>query len=191
MTSVAPIDRLLWADIHRALRDWCHLWGVEELAPEISVELSSRMTRSLGRCYPDRKLIRIAQFVFDESSTLVQEVLCHEAAHLAAYHLHGTSIRPHGREWKALMLMAGHPPTVRFKLESPTRSPVRTRKRRTLVSIIESLRNEILRGLARSSELERALGPRLPGQVEPDIRILGGFAPFWPTRAGGVLLGAS
>lgn len=147
MAASVPIRKQLSVDIHRALRSWCHLWGADDLAPKITVEFSSRMTRSLGRCYPDRNLIRIAQFVLDKSDALVQEVLCHEAAHLAARHLHGGSIRPHGPEWKALMLMAGYPPSVRFKLEPISRPPVKARKRRTLASIIDSLRSEILRAL--------------------------------------------
>lgn len=102
-------------DMQGSLEDWCHLWGVDGLSTEIRVEISTRMTRSLGRCYPDRKLIRIASFVLQESEELFQEVLCHETAHLAAYRLHGRSIRPHGREWKALMATAGYEPAVRFK----------------------------------------------------------------------------
>ena len=147
MAATIPIRRQLSVDIHRALQSWCHLWAADDLAAQITVEFSSRMTRSLGRCYPERNLIRIAQFVLEDSDALVQEVLCHEAAHLAAHHLHGSSIRPHGPEWKALMLAAGYPPTVRFKLESVPRPPVKARRPRTLVAIIESLRNEILRAL--------------------------------------------
>ena len=147
MAATVPIRRQLSVDIHRALQSWCHVWAADDLAAQITVEFSSRMTRSLGRCYPERNLIRIAQFVLEDSDALVQEVLCHEAAHLAAHHLYGSSIRPHGPEWKALMLAAGYPPSVRFKLASISRPPVKARKRRTLVSIIESLRNEILRAL--------------------------------------------
>jgi predicted metal-dependent hydrolase len=149
MTAVAPIDRLLWVDIHRALRDWCHLWGIEEMAPEISVEFSSRMTRSLGRCYADRKLIRIAQFVREESDALVQEVLCHEAAHIAAHHLYGSSIRPHGPEWKSLMLKAGYPPSVRYRRASLIVPPARVPKRGGIGSTLRNLRQQILRRLAR------------------------------------------
>ncbi len=72
------------------LQSWCTHWGVPELAASSKVEISSRMTRSLGRCYPERKLIRIAQFVAEGPKELFLEVLCHEAAHLAAYELHGT-----------------------------------------------------------------------------------------------------
>jgi hypothetical protein len=149
MTAIAPIDRLFWVDIHRALRVWCHLWGVEELAPEITVEFSSRMTRSLGRCYPDRKLIRIAQFVREDSDALVQEVLCHEAAHIAAHHLYGSSIRPHGPEWRALMQEAGFPPSVRYRRMALFVPPVRSPRRGRIGSTLRNLRQQILRRLAR------------------------------------------
>jgi predicted metal-dependent hydrolase len=149
MTAVAPIDKLLLTDIRRALRDWCHLWGVEEIAPEISVEISSRMTRSLGRCYPDRKLIRIAQFVREESDALVQEVLCHEAAHIAAHHLYGSSIRPHGPEWKALMQKAGFPPSVKYRRVSLVVPAAGVPKRGGIGSTLRNLRQQILRRLAR------------------------------------------
>ena len=112
------------------LQGWCDLWGVGTLTREISVELSSRMTRSLGRCYPDRKLIRIARFVLEESEELFQEVLCHEAAHLAAYHLHGRAIRPHGHEWKALVQQAGYAPAVRFQEARLSRIPPRNHRRK-------------------------------------------------------------
>ena len=116
-------------NVPELLQGWCDLWGAADLVPEITVELSSRMTRSLGRCYPDRILIRIATFVLDESDKLFEEVLCHEAAHLAAYHFHGKSIRPHGHEWKSLMVQAGYPPSVRFK-ESRLQRTTPPRKRR-------------------------------------------------------------
>ena len=149
MPATAPINKLLLVDIRRALEDWCHLWGVDDLAPEISVEFSSRMSRSLGRCYPDRKLIRIAHFVLEESDALVQEVLCHEAAHVAAHYLYGSSIRPHGPEWKALMQQAGFPPSVRYGREIFYRPPACARKRGKIGSILRNLRTKIFTGLAR------------------------------------------
>jgi len=150
MTARPHIKKQLLLDIDRALRGWCYLWGVDDLAPQITVEFSSRMTRSLGSCYPDRKLIRIARWVLEESDALVQEVLCHEAAHVAAHHLYGSSIRPHGSEWKALMHTVGYPSAVRYKSETLTRLPATARKRDTIGSILRNLRNGIWTGLARS-----------------------------------------
>ena len=137
-------------DVPELLEGWCESWSAADLAPEITVELSSRMTRSLGRCYPDRKLIRIARFVLDDSEDLFHEVLCHEAAHLAAYHLHGKSIRPHGYEWKSLMQQAGYPPSVRFKESrlqhlppSPRRRVRRPKRKRWIRSVLEELQSAL------------------------------------------------
>jgi SprT protein len=102
------------------------------------------MTRSLGRCYPDRKLIRIARFVLDESEVVFQEVLCHEAAHVAAFHLHGQTIRPHGREWKTLIQIAGYPPSARYKGPFLSRVPPRARRKRPANSLLESFRAGLL-----------------------------------------------
>jgi SprT protein len=45
------------------------------------------------------------------------EVLCHEAAHVAAYELYGAKARPHGSEWAALVTAAGFRP--RHKAADP------------------------------------------------------------------------
>jgi predicted SprT family Zn-dependent metalloprotease len=47
----------------------------------------------------------------------VLEVLCHEAAHAAVVALHGRRVRPHGAEWRDLMLFAGFRPRVRLPSE--------------------------------------------------------------------------
>lgn len=148
-------------NVPELLQGWCDLWGAADLVPAITVELSSRMTRSLGRCYPDRILIRIATFVLDESDALFEEVLCHEAAHLAAYHLHGKSIRPHGHEWKFLMVQAGYPPSVRFKESRLQRiPPPRQRRARRLTgkrwihSVLEELQSA-LAGQAKTAAFKR------------------------------------
>lgn len=151
MTTSPNSKRPLPDNVPELLQGWCNLWGAGDLVPEITVELSSRMTRSLGRCYPDRNLIRIAIFVLDESDKLFEEVLCHEAAHLAAYHLHGKSIRPHGYEWKALVQQAGYAPAVRFKesrLQRTTPPRKRRARRPTRKRWIHSVLEEIQRALA-------------------------------------------
>ena len=117
------------ASVHR----WLGLWNTPGLAARATIEYSSRLTRSLGRCYPERRLIRLAGFLetgLDEGeSTLLEEVLCHELAHLAARELHGLHIRPHGPEWKALMRAAGFEPRIRLPLPASAPNP-RPRRRR-------------------------------------------------------------
>lgn len=96
------------------LQRWCACWGVAPLARELNVVVSSRLRTSLGLCAPTRRELRIASFVVDGPSDLLLEVLCHEAAHAAAHEIHGAGTRPHGREWRALMRVAGYPPRARL-----------------------------------------------------------------------------
>jgi SprT protein len=120
-------DFELTAETRTSLHLWLHTWDTPDLATQTRIELSPRLTRSLGRCYPDRRLIRIASHVAQSTNGLLHEVLCHELAHLAARELHGPRIRPHGPEWKALMRAAGYDPKT--KLPSPDGAPRRRGRR--------------------------------------------------------------
>ena len=101
----------LSCELRDDLHSWCALWNVSTLVPEISVTISRRMTSSLGRASYTRQSIGLQHTLLDPTAKeLLREVLCHEAAHLAAYRLHGKTIRPHGSQWKSLLSAAGYPP---------------------------------------------------------------------------------
>ena len=89
------------------------LWEFPQLAETTRVEVSTRMTRSLARVRPDTRLIRIAQPVVEGPPASLEEVICHEAAHIVAHSQATQRIRPHGREWAALMEQAGYPARAR------------------------------------------------------------------------------
>lgn len=95
---------LPWEELQR----WAELWEDEELA-EVRFELSGRMTSSLGRCYPRKRLIRLNPRLFSDLGHLLSEVLCHELAHELVYRRHGKA-RPHGEQWRRLVEQAGYPP---------------------------------------------------------------------------------
>ncbi len=125
----APLSSQSIASAHR----WLQLWNTPDLAAQTTIEWSPRMTRSLGRCYPERRLIRLAAFLDEADNALLEEVLCHELAHLAAHELHGTStgsIRPHGPEWKTLMRAAGYEPRTRMPAPPNAPKPQPRRRRR-------------------------------------------------------------
>ncbi|MGH9391819.1 MAG: SprT-like domain-containing protein, partial [Vicinamibacteria bacterium] len=103
------------------------LWAVPGLEAKSRIEWSSRLTRSMGRAFPDRRLIRIASFLSTSDEPLLEEILCHEMAHLATRELYGPKARPHGPEWKALVVKAGFEP--RTRLPSPNGSAPSSRKR--------------------------------------------------------------
>lgn len=90
------------------LTAWSILWTLPDLPDTIRVEVSARMRRALGRCDPRRGIVRLNPAVVDGSEDVLLETLCHEAAHVAAYRIHGRGIRPHGPEWAELMALAGY-----------------------------------------------------------------------------------
>ena len=94
------IADVLW--IPGRMANWSALWGTPALESTVSIHYSSRMTRSLGRCYPERGLIRIAVSLLDGPRTILEEALCHELAHIAVHELNGGKCRPHGPEWRPL-----------------------------------------------------------------------------------------
>ena len=113
-----------------ALERWANLWKLPNLPSRSSIEWSSRLTCSLGRCYPHKGKVRLAASLQSADLELLEEVLCHEMAHLAAHELHGQRIRPHGTEWKTLIKAAGYEPKTRLpvpKSLAKAASPKRNR----------------------------------------------------------------
>jgi predicted SprT family Zn-dependent metalloprotease len=95
------------------LRRWAQLWGLPGLEEAVTVVFSARLSRSVARCDPTRGRIVLASGLRDAPARALRTVLCHEAAHVAAFHLHGNLPRAHGPEWAALVRAAGSRPTVR------------------------------------------------------------------------------
>jgi predicted SprT family Zn-dependent metalloprotease len=62
-------------------------------------------------------LIRINAALVDQPLSLLEEVVCHEAAHVAVHELYRGRRRPHGAEWRELMQKAGFAPRVRMPLD--------------------------------------------------------------------------
>jgi len=114
--------------LRNLLKHCLGVWELGELRSEIELRLSYRMTRTIGSANPVKNRITLAAWLFDQPQEIIDEVLCHEAAHLAAHHLHGPGIRPHGREWQALMRRAGLTPRIRIPLPNPP--PVSKSRRR-------------------------------------------------------------
>jgi predicted SprT family Zn-dependent metalloprotease len=96
------------------LTKWASLWGVAGLEQRLEITFSGRFRSSLGRCAPARGEIRLAAYLLTGPTELLLEALCHEAAHAAAYALHGAQLRPHGPEWRVLMRAAQYEPRARL-----------------------------------------------------------------------------
>jgi len=117
--------------ITRRLAGWCARWGLPGFEQELAITFSRRFRSALGRCAPASREIRLAAFLLDAPAELLAEALCHEAAHAAAYELHGSGLKPHGAEWKRLMRQAGFKPRVRFPAALLPDDPVLVPRRRT------------------------------------------------------------
>lgn len=108
---------------------WAELWGLPGLTDSVTVEFSRRFRSSLGLCRPTQSRIRLAAHLEKGNGDLLEEVLCHELAHVAVYRLYGRAARPHGPEWKSLVSAAGFKPRARFK-RAEGRFPPRSQKAR-------------------------------------------------------------
>ena len=127
-----PPNPLKFLMFDSLVRQWADSWSVPLLAETIKVESSPRLRRSLGRCNPQTGAIRLHPALLAEPEGLLKEVLCHEAAHVAVYLLHGDSVRAHGSEWARLMKVAGFEPRARKRLDQLSRGFQRVIRPRVL-----------------------------------------------------------
>jgi SprT protein len=116
----------------RLLRKWGPCWGLPGIEAVVTVSFSRRLRRSLGRCTPARGHIVLNVWLTSGAPRRFAAVLCHEAAHVAAFLLYGRAIRPHGSEWAALVRAAGYSPELRTAVPRSIAAPRREMRRPTL-----------------------------------------------------------
>src|SRR5262245_102885 len=99
----------------RAMSKWAKLWRTPELTQHVTISFSPRLRKALGRVRPSSGMITLNADLASGPQSLLLEVLCHEAAHVAAYLLHGHRAKPHGPEWRMLVRAAGYEPSLILK----------------------------------------------------------------------------
>jgi hypothetical protein len=99
------------AQLVALLHAWACQWGLPGFEQHITIRLSRRLTRSLGRCNPAAGTITLRRGLTMDQ---IPYVLCHEAAHIATFLLFGAGLKPHGPEWASLVAAAGFTPSVRY-----------------------------------------------------------------------------
>jgi predicted SprT family Zn-dependent metalloprotease len=88
------------------------LWGMPELASHVDIQFSGRLRSSLGRTRVDTRRVRLNPLLEAAGKELLEEVLCHELAHIAVYERFGANVKPHGSEWANLVQQAGYEPRL-------------------------------------------------------------------------------
>ena len=104
------------AELMPWIERWATVWGTSELPGSLEMTIAPRLRSTLGRCHPATAEIRLNPRLIGHPE-LLREVACHEAAHVAVFRLHGRRVRPHGPEWKRLMVLAGYAPRARMPVE--------------------------------------------------------------------------
>lgn len=132
-TKGAPVcDTLQKRCIERIVQ--CHaLLTTTMPAPTLSFDLRGT---TAGQAFPTEHHIRLnGQLLNENTEHFIEQTLGHEWAHLAAQHLYGNKIRPHGNEWKQVMRNLGLDParchtytTQRARKARPGASKKTTRK---------------------------------------------------------------
>lgn len=89
------------------------LWSYPTLGQIASTRFSSRLSSVWARVNLDTGAITLAASLKRDPEHL-EQVLCHELAHIVAHVLIGRSEGPHGPTWRRLVSEAGYAPMVRL-----------------------------------------------------------------------------
>ena len=106
------------------------IWGRNFDLPAISYDL---LGRCAGRAHISEKRIRLNPVLLLENQVdFIERTVPHEVAHLVTYTIYPESrlIKPHGREWKAIMQALGYKP-IRCHSYDTTNAQVRRERRFT------------------------------------------------------------
>lgn len=115
----------------QAISKWAKAWRTPGLSQHLSISFSPRLRKTLGRVRPKSGSITLNAKLASASRDVLLEILCHEAAHVAAFLLHGLRAKPHGPEWRSLVQAAGYQPSTSLKCRSlPQPSPASLPSRR-------------------------------------------------------------
>jgi SprT protein len=115
------------------------LWEMFGLAESVSVEFSGRLRVALGRTNVVNHHVRLNLLLEEKGQGLLDEVLCHELAHIAVYERFGSAAKPHGKEWAELMQKAGYEPRVRIGIDGDGVSK-QSRKYEHICPVCQSVR---------------------------------------------------
>ena len=89
------------------------MWGVLDRLANVEVIWNRRLRTTAGRAHLRELTIQLNPRLLARVPYRIDEVLAHEAAHLAVGLVHGTTVPHHGPEWSAWMVEVGHDPNAK------------------------------------------------------------------------------
>lgn len=89
------------------------LWSRPSLAETVSIRFSSRLSKTWARTNLSTNTVTLASELSGDRERL-NDVLCHELAHVVSHERVGRAEGPHGPTWRRLVLDAGGDPSVRL-----------------------------------------------------------------------------
>ena len=120
-----------------------------KIDPTISYDLRGQ---AAGQANYRHNVIRLNRELLEKyTADFIDQTIPHEFAHLVAYQVYGSRIKPHGKEWKSVVLALGAKPVRTHSYEAtPTRRLKRFRYQcdcpDSLYEITSVRHNRILRG---------------------------------------------
>jgi predicted SprT family Zn-dependent metalloprotease len=120
------------AAIYAAINRCAALWQEPSLPAQVQLRWSIRLRTALGLCRPERAQITLNAPRLAAAPALLDEVVCHELAHIVVYQRYGRTAVVHGVEWQALVYAAGFTPTTALRI--PGTTPARERALPSAVS---------------------------------------------------------
>ena len=106
------------------------LWGIPGLSGKVDIAFSTRIKSTWGRSRVDIRRVRLHPDLAQAAEHLLDEVLCHELAHIAVYETFGPGKPPHGDEWVSFVRRAGFEPRLRLDAAGNPSEPTQNRKKR-------------------------------------------------------------
>lgn len=101
-------------------RELGEVWGIPDLARQVSISFYPKPSRRLGLARPARGEVRLDPSLRSAPPSRRREVLAHELAHVVVFLRHGPGRRPHGPEWRALLREAGFVPSRTLAGDGPS-----------------------------------------------------------------------
>ena len=96
LQSIQAIDR-----IQAKSAEYFLLWDMPDIVGSVVIQFSDQLRATLGRTHVNVRKVRLNSLLVCVNEKILDEVLCHECAHIAVYERFGRIAKPHfDKAWK-------------------------------------------------------------------------------------------